>query len=69
MVMRTAPLTWGPFAARAQSYQLATNGQAWMTPNEVREEMGLPPAEDPEELNPPPPVPVVPAPGGNQNGG
>lgn len=67
MVMDTTPLTHGPALARAQAYQLATGGKAWMLPEDVRDELGLPPVEDPEKLNPPPPVPVA-AGEGNGNG-
>jgi phage portal protein BeeE len=53
------PLRRGTQYSRAQSWQLATAGKAWMTPDEVREEEGLPPAERPDLLNPPAPTPVV----------
>ena len=69
MAMKIAPLVTPPYAARAQAYQLATAGKAWLTPNEVREDLDMAPAEDPDELNPPPPAPVVAvANGGNGNG-
>jgi phage portal protein BeeE len=64
MVMDTRTLVHPPLAALGQYYQLATAGKAWMTPEDVREEIGLPPVENPDELNPPPPVSVVAAPGG-----
>lgn len=47
-------LTKGTFVSRAQAYQLATGGKAWMTPSDVREAEGLPPLENPSELNPAP---------------
>lgn len=43
MVMHTAPLTSGTQLARAQAWQLATGGQAWISPDEVRQAEGLPP--------------------------
>ena len=52
-------LTRGTNLAQAQAYQLATGGKAWMTPEDVRDRLGLPPVEDPEALNPTPaPAPV-----------
>jgi len=65
MQMKIAPLVTPPYAARAQAYQLATAGKAWLTPDEVREDLDMPPAENPDELNPPPPAPVM----AGQNGG
>jgi hypothetical protein len=59
MVMDTRPLVHPPLAALGQYFQLATAGKAWMTPEDVREEIGLPPIENADELNPPPPQPVV----------
>jgi phage portal protein BeeE len=64
MVMDTRRLTTGTQLAQAQAYQLATANKAWMTPDEVREWTGLPPVESPDELNPPPPTPVIAAAGG-----
>lgn len=52
MVMDIRPLTRGPQLAQAQAYQLATGNKAWMTPDEVREDMGLSPSESPDQLNP-----------------
>lgn len=66
MVMDTLPLTNGPMLARAQSYQLLTGGKAVMDVQEARDQLGLPPVEDPDELNPPAPVPAVA--GVNDNG-
>lgn len=66
MHMDPWPLVAPPMATLGQYYQLATNGKAWMTPDEVRDASGLPPAENPDELNPPAPEPVAAA-GGNQN--
>jgi HK97 family phage portal protein len=62
-----AKLTRGTFLARAQAFQLATGGKAWMLPEDVRDDEGLPPVEDPDKLNPPPPTPVAVA-GGSDNG-
>lgn len=63
MVMDIGPLTHGPSLARAQAFQLATAGKAWMTPEDVRDELGLPPVEDAAVLNP---APVAAPLGGNQ---
>lgn len=69
MHMDTRQLTYGTALSRAQGYQLATNGKAWMDVQEVRDELYLPPIEDPDELNPPAPTPVVAAStGGRENG-
>jgi phage portal protein BeeE len=59
MVMDTWRLLQPGFLAQAQAYQLAVAGKAWMSPEDVRDALGLPPIEDPDELNPPPPVPVI----------
>lgn len=59
MVMDTWRLTAGTQLAQAQAYQLATGGKAWMSPEDVRDRIGLPPIEDPEALNPPAPAPVI----------
>lgn len=56
MVMDTWPLVAPPLATLGQYYQLATGGKAWMTPQEVRDDLGMPPVENPEELNPPKPA-------------
>jgi hypothetical protein len=40
-----------------------------MDVDEARDKVGLPPQEAAMDLNPPPPVPVVAAPGGNASGG
>jgi HK97 family phage portal protein len=58
----TDPLTRGVQLNRFQAYAFATGNKAWMTPEDVRDVEGLPPVEDPTELNPPPPTPVVAAP-------
>lgn len=50
----TRKLTRGTQLAEAQAYQLATNGKAWMLPEDVRDEIGFPPVENPEALNPAP---------------
>lgn len=66
-----APLYRGTLLSQAQAYQLATGGKAWMDVDEVREAWDLPPAENPAQLNPPAPVPVIaagPPAGGNPNG-
>ena len=65
--MDTWRLSAGTALAQAQAFQLATGGKAWLLPEDVRERTGWPPVEDPELLNPPPPVPVVA--GGTPNGG
>lgn len=55
MWMDPDPLTRGVQYARAQSWNLAlgaNGGKAWMTPDEVREEEGLPPIENPADLAP-----------------
>lgn len=69
LVMDTWRLSAGTMLTRAQAFQLATGGKAWLSPDEVREMEGFSPAEDQNALNPPPPVPVVAAPGGPSNGG
>mgnify|MGYP001225534448 FL=1 len=53
MVMDTRPLTNGPFLSRSQAYQLLTAGKAIFSVDEARSDFGLPPVEDPDELNPP----------------
>lgn len=60
--MDTTVLTRGSHLARAQAWQLATGGKAWMTPADVREIEDLAPLEGPAlaELNPPAPAPVLP---------
>jgi phage portal protein BeeE len=68
MVMDPQQLLDGTWYSRMQGFQLATGGKAWMLPQEVRDRIGLPPVEDPDELNPPPPEPVVAAPGGTDAG-
>lgn len=35
-------LTHGTMLERAQTYQIATGGESWMTPAEVRDELGMP---------------------------
>ena len=62
----TFRLTRGTMSEEAQAYQLFTANKAVMTPDEVRERMGLPPVENPEDLNPTPPAPVIAAPGDTQ---
>jgi HK97 family phage portal protein len=64
-----APLYRSTLVAQAQAYQLLTGGKAVMSVDEVRERMNLPPVENPDELNPPAPAPVIAAPGGQSNGG
>lgn len=66
-----SPLYKGTLLSQAQAYQLATGGKAWMDVDEAREAWGLPPVENPDQLNPPAPVPVIaagPPAGGNPNG-
>lgn len=53
MEMETSRLTMGTQYEQAQAYQLATANRAWMTPQEVRDVLGLAPLEDPTELMPP----------------
>lgn len=68
MKMDSMVLTRGNQLARAQAWQLATGGKAWMLPEEVRPLEDLPPLEGPnalDRLNPPAPTPVV-APAGPQ---
>lgn len=48
MVMDTRQLTAGTQLAQAQAFQLATGSRPWMTPEEVRETVGLPPMELPD---------------------
>lgn len=47
-------LTRGTNLAQAQAFQLATGGKAWMMPEDVRDRLGLPPVENPDDLNPVP---------------
>lgn len=53
VVMDTRPLLYSTQLARAQSFQLLTGGKAILDVDEAREELGLPPAEAPDRLNPP----------------
>lgn len=71
MQMNTWPLSAGTMLATAQSFQLATGGKAWMSPEDVRDQLGLPPSESPDDLNPPPapPVAVAVPPAGGVNDG
>lgn len=59
MVMDTDPLTRGVQLNRYQAYAFATGNKAWLSPEDVRDMEGLPPVENPEDLNPPPPAPVA----------
>lgn len=59
MVMDTGILTRGTHLARAQAWQLATGGAAWLTPEEVRDDEGYPPVEDPSTLRTPAAEPVA----------
>jgi phage portal protein BeeE len=68
MAMDVWPLVYPTLATLGQYYQLATGGKAWMTPEEVRTDLNLPPIENPDELNPPAPVPVIAATGEQTNG-
>lgn len=68
MVMDTEPLTRGVQLNRYQAYQYALGSKAWLMPEDVRDMEGLPPVENPDELNPPPPTPVIAAPGGQTDG-
>jgi phage portal protein BeeE len=47
-------LTRGTQSEQAQAYSLATGQRPWMTPADVRDEVGLPPVEDPTDLVPVP---------------
>lgn len=51
MEMSTRKLTSGTQYEQAQAYQLAV-GAPWMMPEEARDEMGLPPVENPSDLIP-----------------
>lgn len=55
----------GTLLNQAQAYQMMTGSKAILSVDEAREAMGYPPAEDPESLNPPAPVPVIAAGGPN----
>lgn len=68
MEMDTWRLTMPSQLSMAQAYQLATGGRAWMTPEDVRERIGLPPVESPDMLNPPTTTPAAAMTGGNGNG-
>jgi HK97 family phage portal protein len=68
MRMDTRRLTTGTQLAQAQAFQLLTGNKAVLGVDEAREWLGLPPVEDPDELNPPAPVPVIAAQGGRQDG-
>jgi phage portal protein BeeE len=50
LVLDPWTLTAGTQLAQAQAYQLATGGRAWMTSEEVRDRIGLPPVESPDQL-------------------
>jgi HK97 family phage portal protein len=69
MHMDTWKLVTPNLAALGQYLQFALGGDAWMSVDEAREKVGLPPQEEAMNLNPPPPVPVVAAPGGDASGG
>ena len=60
--METWPLRAGTLFEQAQAFQLMTGGKAVMSVDEVRDMIELPVQEDPDELNPPPPAPVMAAP-------
>jgi HK97 family phage portal protein len=67
MEMPPERLTRGTQYEQAQALNLATGNRPWMTPDEARDYVGLPPIESPDSLNPPAPVPVI-ASGGIQHG-
>jgi len=68
MRMDTRRLTAGTQLAQAQAFQLLTGNKAVVDVDEAREWLGLPPVENPDDLNPPAPTPVVVAsPGGRQD--
>lgn len=50
MEMVTRKLTAGTQYEQAQAYQLALGNKPWMTPEEAREEIGLPPSENLSDL-------------------
>jgi HK97 family phage portal protein len=52
MEISTRKLVQGTQYEQAQAMQLATGNRAWMTPEEARDAVGLPPMEDPSELEP-----------------
>lgn len=62
MVMETRELTRDTMLNTATALQIMAGGKAIMSVDEAREFLGLPPIEDPDALNPPPPAPVVVAP-------
>jgi HK97 family phage portal protein len=69
MHMDTWKLRTGTFLAQAQAYQLLTGGKAVVAVDEVRDQLGYAPIEDPNELNPPAPAPAAAMPtGGKENG-
>jgi HK97 family phage portal protein len=70
MKMDTWKLVTPNLAALGQYLQFATGGKAWMDVDEdVRPLLGLPPLENPEALNPPPPAPVIAAPAAGDGNG
>ena len=58
MVMETRGLTSSTQLSQAQAFQLATGNRPWMTAEEVRDILGLPPMEipDPSMVNVPMPT-------------
>lgn len=64
MSMSTSRLTEGTQFIRAQAWQIATGGKAWMLPEEVRDAEGLPPQELPgaDDDTQEPTTPANPAP-------
>ena len=64
LVIETHKLTAGTQLAQAQALQLMTGNKAILDVDEAREMIGQPPVENPELLNPPAPVPVIAASGG-----
>ena len=71
MEMDVEPLTRGVQLNRYQAYSFALGSKAWLTPDDVREMEQKPPVENPEDLNPTPPAPVIaagPPAGGTPNG-
>lgn len=67
MRMDTRRLTTGTQLAQAQAFQLLTGNKAVVLPEEARDWLGLPPVENPDDLNPPAPAPVIANPGGRQD--
>jgi HK97 family phage portal protein len=68
MRMDTRRLLTGTHLSEAQAFQLLTGNKAVVSVDEVRDWLDLPPIENPDELNPPAPAPVVAVAGGQMDG-